>query len=166
MATWANPRCCLGGFSVDSALANGTTDWQDLTTGTGVKQEYDLSMTQGTEKFKTYVNLSAMNNQSYLLGNSYRRYTGRVNIDWNILKKLKLGVSASGAYGRNNKIGQAWDGSLGMAQSNALPYFNEETSNSAFGGANRSTAALRLTGAASRNAASTPLICNIPRSRI
>lgn len=130
------PAVLPGGFSVDSALANGTTDWQDLTTGTGIKQEYDLSMTQGTEKLKTYVNLSAMNNQSYLLGNSYRRYTGRLNLDWNILKNLKLGVSASGAYGRNNKIGQAWDGSLGMAQSNALPYFNEETSNSAFGGGN------------------------------
>jgi TonB-dependent starch-binding outer membrane protein SusC len=130
------PSILPGGYTVDSARANGTTDWQKLTTGTGVKQEYNLSMSQGTEKLKTYVDLSAMNNQSYLLGNSYRRYTGRLNLDWNILKTLKLGVSASGAYGRNNKIGQAWDGALGMAQSNALPYFNEETANSAFGGGN------------------------------
>lgn len=130
------PSVLPGGYSVDSALANGTNDWQRLTTGTGVKQEYDLSMTQGTDKIKTYVNLSAMNNQSYLLGNSYRRYTGRLNLDWNILKNLKFGLSTSGAYGRNNKIGQAWDGSLGMAQSNALPYYNEETGNAAFGGGN------------------------------
>lgn len=128
------PEVLPGGYTVDSALANGTTDWQDLTTGTGVKQEYDLSMTQGTEKLKTYVNLSAMNNQSYLIGNSYRRYTGRLNLDWNILKNLKLGISTSGAYGRNNKISQAWDGSLGTAQSTALPYFTADAPNSAFAG--------------------------------
>ena len=128
------PATLPGNYTPDSALASGTTDWQKLTTGTGIKQEYDLSMSQGTKKFKTYANLSAMNNQSYLLGNSYRRYTGRLNLDWNILDNLKLVVSSSGAYGRNNKISQAWDGSLGQAQSNALPYIQEDAPNSAFAG--------------------------------
>jgi TonB-dependent starch-binding outer membrane protein SusC len=122
-----------GNFTPEQALANGNTDWQRQTIGTGIKQEYNLSMSQGTEKLKTYIDVSAMNTESYLIGNSYRRYTGRVNLDWNVLKNLKVGVSASGSYGRNNKISQAWEGSLGTAQSTALPFYTTDAPNSAFG---------------------------------
>ena len=128
------PATLPGNYTIDSALANGTTDWQRQTVGTGIKQEYNLSMSQGTKRLKTYANLSAMNNQSYLLGNSYRRYTGRINLDYDILDNLKVRISSSGSYGRNNKIAQAWDGSLGQAQSNALPYLAVDDPNSAFGG--------------------------------
>ena len=128
------PDLLPGGYTLDSVLNGGTTDWQDLTTGTGFKQEYNLSMRQGSDKLKTFVGFSAMNNQSYLIGNSYRRYTGRVNLDWSILKNLKLGVSTSGAYGRNNKISQAWDGGLGAAQSMALPYYTVDEPNGSFNG--------------------------------
>ncbi|MEM0998114.1 MAG: TonB-dependent receptor [Bacteroidota bacterium] len=120
------PDLLPGGITVDQALANGTTDWQDLSTGTGFKQEYQLSMRQGTEKLKTYTAISYLDNESYLLGNSYRRYTGRFNADWSILRNLTLKASTSLAWGRNNKIDQAWSGGLGSAQSNALPYFTQD----------------------------------------
>ncbi|MEM7038345.1 MAG: SusC/RagA family TonB-linked outer membrane protein, partial [Bacteroidota bacterium] len=139
MEAWENdgntgtPDFLPGGYTLDEALANGTTDWQQQTVGTGLKQEYGLSMRQGTKKLKTYAGLSYLNNESYLLGNSYRRYTGRLNVDWNILSNLKLSVSTSGSFGRNNRISQAWEGSLGTAQSTALPFYTLDQPNSDFG---------------------------------
>ncbi len=127
------PTLLPGLYSPDSARANGTTDWYDQVTGLGIKQEYNLSMRQGGKKLSTFASLGYMDNQSYLVGNSYRRYTGRINIDYNILDNLKVGLSTSGSYGRNNKVSQAWEGSLGTAQSTALPYFSTEDPNPNFG---------------------------------
>ena len=125
----------IRGYTLDSIQKAPTTDWQDLTTGTGFKEEFNLSMRQGNDKLKTYAGISALNTQSFLLGNSYRRYTGRVNVDYNILSNLKVGLSSSLAYGRNNRVSQAWEGSLGTAQSTALPFFGPEEPNGSFGGA-------------------------------
>lgn len=139
MEAWENdgnvgtPDFLPGGYTIEEALANGTTDWYDQTTGTGIKQEYNLSMRQGGKKLQTFASLSAMDNQSYLLGNSYRRYTGRLNLDYNILKNLQVGVSTYGSYGRNNRVSQAWEGSVGTAQSTAMPYFPVDAPNANFG---------------------------------
>lgn len=130
------PSILPGGYSFDSVMNAPSQDWQDLTTGTGLKQEYNLSMRQGTDKLKTFVGVSAMNSESYLIGNSYARFTGRANIDWNARKNLKIGFSGSGAYGRNNRVSQAWDGGLGTAQSTALPYFQPDAPTNIFGSGN------------------------------
>lgn len=129
------PDILPGGYTVDQALANGTTDWNDQVVGTGFKQEYNLSMRQGGKKLSTFASLSAMDNQSYLLGNNYTRYTGRLNLDYKVRRNLSVGISSTGSYGRNNKVSQAWEGSLGTAQSTALPYYPVDAPNAAFGGA-------------------------------
>lgn len=130
------PSILPGGYSLDSVMNAPSQDWQDLTTGTGLKQEYNLSMRQGTDKLRTFVGISAINTESYLIGNSYARYTGRANIDWNARKNLKFGFSGSGAYGRNNRVSQAWGGGLGAAQSTALPYYQPDAPNNIFGSGN------------------------------
>jgi TonB-linked SusC/RagA family outer membrane protein len=99
------------------------TDWYDLTTQTGVKQEYNLSMSQGTQKLKTYVGLSYSDNASYLKGNSYERLAGRANIDYNFTDRLKASLSSSLSRGQNNRVDAAWSGGLGAAMSTALPIY-------------------------------------------
>lgn len=99
------------------------TDWLDQVLQTGVKQDYNLSMTQGSKKIRTYVGLSYTDAESYQIGNSYQRLTGRVNVDFNLLPNLEVGVSSSIARGLNDRIEQAWSGGLGYAQSTALPIF-------------------------------------------
>lgn len=111
-----------GGVSWEQAQ-NTDTDWQDLTTQTGVKQEYNLSMRQGTDKLTTYLGLSYSDNQSFLKGNSYERISGRVNLDYNILKNLKASLSSTLSRGINNRVFAAWAGGLGAATSDALPIY-------------------------------------------
>ncbi len=102
---------------------NTDTDWWDLTTQTGIKQDYSISMSQGNRKFATYANLSYGNNESYLVGNAYKRLSGRVNFDYTFNEKLKASLSTSLSQGDNVRVNAAWSGGLGAAMSTALPIY-------------------------------------------
>lgn len=102
------------------------TDWVDETLRLGIKHEHNLGFTQGNDKLQTYIGASYMDSESYLKDNSYERITGRVNLDYSPIDKLKFSLNTSLARGRNNRIGQAWDGSLGQALSTALPIYDAE----------------------------------------
>lgn len=104
-------------------IAGVNTDWMDEVLQTGVKQEYNLSMRQGNKKLKSYVGLSYIDAESYQVGNSFQRLTGRANIDYNLLPNLTVSLSTSLARGLNNRIDQAWSGGMGYAMSTALPIY-------------------------------------------
>ena len=111
-----------GGISWQDALMNNT-DWVDETIGVGVKESTSFSVKYGNEKLKSYANISYDQNESYLAGNSYDRLSGRLNLDYDITKKLKLSVNSSLSRGINNRVDAAWSGGLGQAMSTALPIY-------------------------------------------
>lgn len=98
-------------------------DWVDETIGTGVKQNYSVGLRNGGKKYAAFVGLSYDDNQSYLLGNSYERISGRINLDYTTTKWMKVIVSSSVSQGINNRIDAAWSGGLGDAMSNSLPFY-------------------------------------------
>lgn len=103
---------------------NTNTNWIDQTVGVGIKQEYNLTMKQGGKKWKTYLGTSYLNDESYLKGNSYVRYTGRWNTDWTPTKWFTASLNTSLANGINNRVSQAWDeGGFGDALSTLLPIY-------------------------------------------
>ncbi|MGB2190279.1 MAG: TonB-dependent receptor plug domain-containing protein, partial [Flavobacteriales bacterium] len=99
------------------------TDWVDQTIGVGNKNAVNFGVRQGGDKYNLYAGFSKDNNQSYLLGNSYDRTSGRINLDWSPTSKVKVLLSSSLSRGENNRIDAAWSGGLGDAMSNALPYY-------------------------------------------
>lgn len=113
----------LGGLTWAQA-ENTNTDWIKETTQIGFKQEYNLSVSQGTKKLKSYIGASYSDNGSFIKGNSFQRISGRANIDYSILSNLRVGVSTSLSQGMNRRTPNAWDeGGIGSAQSKALPIF-------------------------------------------
>ena len=78
-----------GGLSWEEAQGNNT-DWVDQTTGLGVKHAYSYSVKYGSEKIKSYANISYDDNESYLLGNSYERLSGRLNLSYDVTKELQF----------------------------------------------------------------------------
>ncbi|MEZ4686908.1 MAG: SusC/RagA family TonB-linked outer membrane protein [Bacteroidia bacterium] len=99
------------------------TDWQDLVIRTGFKQEYNLSLRAGSKKFSTYLGLGYLDGESYQLGNSYGRYSGRANVDWRPSEKLTVSLNGSLARGLNDRVKQGFAGGLGAAWSTALPIY-------------------------------------------
>ena len=111
-----------GGMSWEEAL-NNNTNWVDETIDLGVKESTSFSVKYGSEKLKSYANVSYDKNESYLAGNSYDRLSGRLNLDYDLTKKLKLSVNSSLSRGTNNRVDAAWSGGLGQAMSTALPIY-------------------------------------------
>ena len=111
-----------GGISWEDAQ-NTNTDWVDLTTTTGFKQNHDFSVSKGAEKYNYYAGLSYNDNESFLVGNRYRRLSLRLNGDVNLSKDLQLSVSTSFVQGVNDRVDAAWSGGLGAAMSTALPIY-------------------------------------------
>jgi TonB-linked SusC/RagA family outer membrane protein len=111
------------------------TNWWDKVTQTGLKQEYNFSVSYGKEKLNTYFNLNYDKNESYLKGNLYNRISGRFNIDYNILDNLKVKLSTSYYNGINDRVNSGWAGGQGAARSTALPIYpvrNEDGSYTSF----------------------------------
>lgn len=99
------------------------TDWIDQTIGTGVKQMYSLGVKKATDRYNAYASFAYDDNQSYLIGNSYERISGRLNMDVKITDKVKALISTSYARGTNDRVDAAWSGGLGEAMSTALPIY-------------------------------------------
>lgn len=99
------------------------TDWWDELTQTGHINEHNLSFNKGTQKFKTFANISYSNNEGYILANSYTRASARLNMDYTPNKKLKIALTSGYNYGLNKRVPAAWDGGLGSAMSTSLPIF-------------------------------------------
>lgn len=111
-----------GGVSWEDAQRTNT-NWVDEVVGTGIKQNYDVSFQNGTEKYNFYAGISHQDDQSYMIGNSYKRSSARLNGDINLAKWAKLSISSSASQGQNNRVAMAWGGGLGAAMSTALPIY-------------------------------------------
>ena len=78
------------------AAYRNNTDWVKLTTRVGIKQNYDLSISDAYKKLNYYAGVSYSNNESYLVGNSYNRLAGRLNLDFNISNDEKKIIISDG----------------------------------------------------------------------
>ena len=77
-----------------NSVQNGlSTDWQDLIYENGAQLNSQLSVRAGTEKTRIFVAFSNFQEDGLIEGVDYKRYTGRANIDHEISKMFKIGVS-------------------------------------------------------------------------
>ena len=79
------------------------TDWLDMIMKNSVSQNYEVAVQGGNEKTNFNVSMAAMDDKGLLKGDKYKRYTGRVNIDHQINRIVKIGASISYAYKSNDK---------------------------------------------------------------
>lgn len=103
------------------ALYYGSTDWMKKTFGgTGPQQQYNLSVSGGTDKVKYFGSMgyfsqsSILDNTSYHgsnTGSSFSRYNLRSNFDFIVTKDLLVSVNLSGEFGTTQGPGAAASGS-------------------------------------------------------
>lgn len=110
------------GITWDQARQTNT-NWFDLVTRTGKYNEQNLSLSQGTEKLKTYISVNHDDNQSFLKGNSYEKYGFRTNVDVKPTDYFSASVNLGYSKGTNQRVNAAWDGGIGDAMSTALPIY-------------------------------------------
>jgi TonB-linked SusC/RagA family outer membrane protein len=79
--------------------ARGTgTDWQDAALQTGFTQTHQLSVNGGDEKSRYSISGNFSSQDGIVLGTDLKRYGGRVNLERDVFKKLRVGLNATGSF--------------------------------------------------------------------
>lgn len=69
-----------------------------------VMQQYDLNLTGGNEKTKFYIAGQALDQNGILVGNSYKRYSGRLNVSTKVTDYIELGANINFSNSINNRL--------------------------------------------------------------
>ena len=92
------------------------TDWYDAITRTGILQRHTLGFQGSTDAARYYVGVSAQVQEGILLYNDLERYTFRVNTEFNVGSRVRIGEnlqftyrSARGQFGDGGGAGLADD---------------------------------------------------------
>jgi TonB-dependent starch-binding outer membrane protein SusC len=116
----SSPEDRLAAYQLASTF---DTDWWDLLTQTGFKQQYNLSTNFAYKKLSAYIGSSVSNTESYIKGNNLKRYSIRANLDYKFMDNLDVSLSTSFSRGVNQRVRVSYTGGLGDAMSVALPIY-------------------------------------------
>lgn len=94
----------------DILLSHGVTskeelpdiDWMDKMYDTGTEQEYNVSLSEASNKFKFFVSGGFYSQDGVYIDNNAKRFTLRSNIDYQINKHISVGLSLFGNVRTNN----------------------------------------------------------------
>lgn len=79
----------------DPASFGVGTNWFDAITQKALSQNYNLSVSGGTENVKYFISGNYLNQEGVLKNNDFIRYALRANVDVRISNKLKFGLNVS-----------------------------------------------------------------------
>ena len=93
-----NPNATLGNiYTAQSGEQYLLTpdSWSDAAYKNALRQEYNLSVSQGTDKGSFYASASYLNNEGITVNSGYERFTGRLAADTQAKDWLKVGANMS-----------------------------------------------------------------------
>ena len=79
-------------------------DWEDVGMRTGLRQEYNFSVSAANEKSSFYVSLGYLGNEGITEGSDLKRLTGRLKADYQAKKWLKIGGNMGYARFDSNSL--------------------------------------------------------------
>ncbi|MCQ2257894.1 MAG: TonB-dependent receptor [Bacteroidaceae bacterium] len=89
----------------------GNTDWFDESTRTGVIQNYNLSVSNGSERGNSYMSLGYYKNLGVIKHSDFERFSARFNADYKLVKDI-VTIGENFTLNRTNEL-QAPGGFLG-----------------------------------------------------
>ncbi|GAA4801909.1 TonB-dependent receptor [Olivibacter ginsenosidimutans] len=93
---FSNPSSIPDYFNEDLLKTN--TDWVDLGSQDGLTQDYNVSYMGSTEKAKIYIGGNYYKEKGSVKGYAYDRFSGRMNVDYQLSKKLTIKPKLSATY--------------------------------------------------------------------
>lgn len=85
-----------GKLNSNAALLYDDFDWQEPLLGTGVRQDYNASISGGDEKTTYYTSLGYTKDDGYVKKSGFERFSLRLNLDSQLKDWLKVGTSLTG----------------------------------------------------------------------
>lgn len=118
-------------FTNPSALGEGT-DWQDAIFRTAALQNYQLSLSGGSENNQYYISAGYMKQDGIIIGSTFDRYSLKLNLDNKVTNWLKLrnSLTLSRSYNQSltNNNGDRYTGIVAQAlrRSPTLGIYNDD----------------------------------------
>ncbi|MCK5102240.1 MAG: SusC/RagA family TonB-linked outer membrane protein, partial [Cyclobacteriaceae bacterium] len=69
------------------------TDWQKEVFRSAPTQNYQLSISGGDKKTRYAISGNILNQDGIIIGNNFKRYTGRINVDRNVMDNVRIGAN-------------------------------------------------------------------------
>ena len=99
------------------------TDWLDVISRTGFSQNYDLSISNATDKYSALVSFGYKKNNGILKYTDFESFSGRINTSYNVNKLITLGENLTITY--SNQVDcQPLENALKMAPT--VPVYEED----------------------------------------
>lgn len=117
-------------FADPSLLGKGT-NWQDAIFQTALQHSHQVSAQGGSDKVQYYVSGSYMNQEGTIIGSEFDRMSFRVNLDAQMTKWLKLGLSATYSETNDNlKLADSDEGLINYSLTTPpnIPIYNVDGS--------------------------------------
>lgn len=78
------------------------TDWQRLVVKNGQRQNHELNVSGSGDKTSYSVSLGYFNEEGYLPGQYFTRYTSRINLDQQVGQRVEFGLSTLGSFSQQS----------------------------------------------------------------
>ena len=98
-------------------MNNGDVDWQDELMRTAKQYKIDVAVRGGTKAAKYAWSTSYLDQDGIILNSNYKRFTSRLNVDFDLTDYLRIGQSISYTNGVNNRTNAAGTGNLSIIRS-------------------------------------------------
>jgi TonB-dependent starch-binding outer membrane protein SusC len=93
-----DPVVFAGAGELNAVQKRIWVDYLDELFHRGVQQEHQVGLRAGTEKLKAYMSMGFFNEQGVLRKDWLQRYTGRLNVDYTVNSKLRVGLQSQLTY--------------------------------------------------------------------
>ncbi len=93
-------------------------NWMEDPFENGLRQEYNVNISSGSEDTKVYASLGYLGDEGYMAGSDFKRYSARVKLDQNIGKSIRIGGNIAYA----NTIQKQFNGSVSNNFSNIFMF--------------------------------------------
>jgi len=80
------------------------TNWEKQAYQSAPQMQYDLNLSGGNDKTTYYIGGQYLDQDGILVGNSFKRYSGRINLDNKVTSRLNIGMNLSFANTINNRV--------------------------------------------------------------
>lgn len=93
---------------------NGDIDWQRELLRSAGQYKVDLAVRGGSDKVQYSWSNSFLDQDGIIISNNYKRITSRLNVDFNVSDRLKIGQSIAYTNTTNNRINAGGTGNLSV----------------------------------------------------
>jgi len=107
LRTWLT-RLELKAPEIDNYLANKITDWQSLVFQKGFQQDYSASVSNRNDNSSYYLSLNHVDRDGIVVGNRYKNFRTRLNLESKITSFLRVGVNANFATRNEGFLSANW----------------------------------------------------------